>query len=304
MKKVALVLGGGGARGLSHIGVLNVLEKENIPIDMIVGTSMGAIIGACYAVNPNAKEVEKCIRKALEGSAFANMRLNIFQEKPEDKKNFFDKAQDFIKYGYIQIAEHTKYAILELEKLEEMIFSVVPDIDIRETKIPFSCVATDLTNGDEKVFNRGSLRKCVLASSSIPGIFPPIEIDSTFYCDGGSVNVTPVSTARNRGAGLIVACDVKSKIVRWEKPEKAVEIISRSNYITGVMLNNLSLRDADVLINADVKYLHWYDFEKMDLIIKEGAKAAELVVPRIRAKLEAFGLPGFLKRLFKGLGNR
>ena len=299
MKKIALVLGGGGARGLSHIGVLNVLEKENIPIDMIVCTSMGSIVGACYAANPKAKEVETNVRKALEGSAFGNMRLNIFAEKPENQKTIFEKAQDFIKYGYIQIAEHTKYAILEIGKLEEIIDSLIPDIDIRETKIPFSCVATDLTNGDEKVFNRGSLRKCVLASSSIPGIFPPIEIDGLYYCDGGSVNVTPVSTARNRGAGLIIAVDVKSKIVRWEKPEKAVEIVSRSNYITGVMLNNIILRDADVVIMPAIKYMHWSDFDKINLIVKEGEKAAALAIPKIRAKIEMFNITGFFKRLFK-----
>jgi NTE family protein len=121
MKKIALVLGGGGARGLSHLGVLNVLEKENIPLDMIVGTSMGSIIGACYAVNPNAKEVEENVRKALAGSAFANMKLDTFTHKPDEKMSIFDKAQEFIKYGYIQIAEHTKYAILGIEKLEEII---------------------------------------------------------------------------------------------------------------------------------------------------------------------------------------
>ena len=95
MKKVALVLGGGGARGLAHIGALKVLEKENIPIDLIAGTSMGSIIGACYAVYRDAGEVEAHIRRALNGSAFANMKLGIFAEKPEDKKNVFDKAQDF-----------------------------------------------------------------------------------------------------------------------------------------------------------------------------------------------------------------
>jgi len=300
MKKTALVLGGGGARGLSHIGVLNVLQKENIPIDMIVGTSMGSIIGACYAVNPNAKEVEANVRKALAGSAFANMKLDTFQHKSDEKRNIFDKAQEFIKYGYIQIAEHTKYAILGIEKLEEIIHSLVPDIDIRETKIPFSCVATDLTNGDEKVFNRGSLRQCVLASSSIPGVFPPIEIDSIYYSDGGSANVTPVSTARNRGAGLIIACDVKSKIVRWStKPEKAIDIITRSNYITGVMLNNLIIRDADVLMMPDVKYLHWYDFDKINFIITEGEKAAALAIPKIKAKIEMSNIAGFFKNLFK-----
>ncbi len=299
MKKVALVLGGGGARGLSHLGVLCVLEKEKIPIDMIIGTSMGAIIGACYACYSNAAEVEAIVRKSLKGSAFANMRLNIFDEKPEDKKNLFDKAQDFIKYGYIHIAEHTKYSILELVQLEDIINSMLPDIDIKETKIPFTCVATDITYGEEKVFTHGSLRKCVLASSSIPGIFPPIEIDGIFYSDGGAVNVTPVSAARNRGAGLIIACDVKSKVIRWDKPEKAVDVISRTNYITGTMLNNICLKDADVLIMPAIKYLHWSDFDKINLMIKEGEKAAAQSISLIRAKLGALNIWDTIKKWFK-----
>lgn len=298
MKKKALVLGGGGARGLAHIGALRVFEKEKIRFDMIVGTSMGSIIGACYAVAPNADQVEAMVRKALEGSAFAGMKLNIFTDKPEDKKTLFDKAQDFIKYGYIHIAEHTKYSLLDIGKLEQIINDILPDIDISETKIPFYCVATDITYGQEKIFTSGSLRKAVIASSSIPGVFPPIEIDGIYYCDGGSVNVTPAPTARSLGAGIVIAVDVKSRIVKWEKPEIAKEVVSRSNYITGVILNNIALKEADIVVFPDVKQLHWSAFDKISMIIKEGEKAAMQSLPKIKARLGMFGFINFFTGLF------
>jgi NTE family protein len=299
MKKTSLVLGGGGARGLAHIGVLKALEKEKIRFDMIVGTSMGSIIGAAYAVNPDAGQVEALIRSALKCSAFASMKLNLFTEKPEDQKNIFEKAGDFIKYGYIHIAEHTKYSLLDIEKLNQIINDILPDIDMSQTKIPFYCVATDLTNSAEKVFSKGSLRKAVLASSSIPGVFPPILIDGVFYCDGGSVNVTPVSAARGLGAKVILAVDVKSQVMKWEKPEIAKEIVSRSNYVTGVILNNIALSDADIIIRPAVKQLHWSDFDKTDMIIKEGEIATAAMSPRIKARLNPLSLIERIKSIFK-----
>jgi NTE family protein len=304
MKKVGLALGGGGARGFAHIGVLRILEREKIPIQCIAGTSMGAIIGACYAVEPDIEAILHRINKILITDLFSGMKIKVFKQDDSFlRKSFFSRAQSIIRTGYLYIVGETHHSLVGLDKLEDPINKLLPDIDISQTRIPYACVATDLTHGRMKIFTRGSLRRCVLASASIPGIFPPVEIDGIHYTDGGAVSVTPVHAAKKLGAEFIVASDVKSKIVRWEKPEKASEIMSRSNYITGVMLNELHLKDADVVITPAVKHLHWADFDKLDFIISRGEKAAEFKMLELKMKTSYNGVVSKVFDFF-GLGKK
>jgi NTE family protein len=287
-KKIALALGGGGARGLAHLGVLKVLEEQKIPISFMGGTSMGAIIAACYALNPDVGALEQKINKALEDLKFYRMRLNIFKDDKNalSRTNFFRRAQDFMKYGFIYLVGETQTSFMKLEIIEELINSLIPDIDFKDTKLPFVCVATDLSQGQEKVFWEGSLRKAVLASSLIPGIFPPIEIDGVFYCDGSPVSQSAVGAVKRFGADIIVASDVKSKIMRLSKPEKAKEVVARSSYVTGAMLNELQLKEADVVIAPNVKHFHWSEFDYADVMIREGIKGAADQVGKIRQLLK------------------
>jgi NTE family protein len=300
LKKIGLAIGGGGARGLTHIGILRVLEKEKIPIYCIAGTSMGAIIGACYAVEPDINLLESRIREILTGPLFSRMRLDFYGDrKLNPKKGLLSKTKSFIVDGYLHFVRETSFSFLPLEKLEQFINILLPDIKISDTKIPFACVATDLTNGRERIFTQGALRKCILASSAIPGLFPPVNIDGIYYNDGGSVNVTPINAAKRLNADYIIACDVKSRIMRWEKPEKAKEIIARSNYITGTLLNMINLKKADIIISPAVKHIHWTGFNKIDFMIEKGERAALQRIWRIKAAIKYKILLKNVIRLFK-----
>ena len=299
MRKIGLALGGGGARGLAHLGVLRVLEHGRIPVSCIAGTSMGAIVGACYALNPSVATVEKSIRTALKHSAFASMKINLLSRNEEVLKNhklsFLERARHFAKSGYLAYISTTKPAFVELEKLEQLIAVLLPDISIRDTTIPFCCVAANLTDGTEKVFTRGSLRRAVLASSSIPGVFPPVQIDGRYFNDGAAVNVTPVRAAKGMGADIVVASNVKGAISRWYKPESASEVVARSYYITGIFLNRLQLKEADVVIIPAIGHMHWTDFAKMDFMIARGEKAAHHKLLELRLKAGTKGLAARLK---------
>jgi len=299
-KKIGLALGGGGARGLAHLGILKVLEDNKVPIHCISGTSMGAIIGACYAVEPDIRFVDAKVRKVLSGSLFADLKIDMFSNTDkENVKGFLPRTKALIIDGIMRIIGEAKYSYLPEAKLEQFINLLLPDIDIKETELCFSCVATDLTNGKEKIFDRGSLRRTVLASSAIPGVFPPVEIDGIYYNDGGSVDVTPVKAAGELGADFIIACDVKSKVMRWEKPEKANEILNRSNYITGSLLNEYNLRGAAVVVAPAVKHIHWTGFDKIDFLSQKGLEAAEEKMPEIR---KAYGKRTMLGRFAEALG--
>ena len=205
MKKIGLALGGGGARGISHLGVLRAMSKNNIPVHFIAGTSMGAMIGACYAFNPDIDNLNKVLGRAFSSSLFKDIRLSAIKGKDNDK-TFFRKAKNLIKEGYKIVIERTAYSMIDISKLEELVGMIVPDADFSETALPFACVATNLSDGCEKVFTEDSLRQAVMASSAVPGIFPPVKIKDDFYDDGGFVNLTPVSVAKKLGADIVVAC--------------------------------------------------------------------------------------------------
>ena len=275
MKKIGIALGGGGARGLAHIGVLKILENSKVPVYAISGISMGAIIGAAYAIEPNIEKLEKRVREILSGSVFSKLRIEMLQSETgkNEKSTFLEKAKSFIINGYIHIVEETKPAFFMLDKLEELVYGLLPDIDISDTKLPFACVATDLTNGKEKVFTKGSIRKCVIASSCIAGVFPPLLMDGFYYNDGGYVGSIPVKVLKDLGADYIIASDVKSRSMRWEKVSKAKDVISRSNYITGALLSEYMLKEADLVISPAVKHINWTGFNKIDFLIKKGEKA-------------------------------
>jgi NTE family protein len=177
--KIALVLGGGGARGLAHIGVLKVLEKNHLPIDIIVGTSIGALIGGFYAARTSIELIEK-------------MALSV------DLK-FVAKmlAPSFSTSG-----------LVDGERVRSFLGKFLGEIKIEDMTIPFSSVATDLTTGEEVIFTSGSLVDAIMASIAIPMLFNPVHYQNRYLVDGGLVNPLPVSVAYRLGAEVIIAANV------------------------------------------------------------------------------------------------
>ncbi len=283
MKK-AIALGGGGARALAHVGVLKILEQNNITFDYVAGTSMGSIIGALYAVGQDADRIEKTLKNYFFNIMFSKLNMQKMQDESQtaSARSLIRKAREFVKYG----SQEGGSSFLSHSMLEEMINSIIPDIDISETKIPFACVATDITNGKEKVFTNGSLRRIVLASASIPGVFPPVNIDNIWYTDGAHVNVTPVSVAKNFGAEFVIASDVKSKLKTLESlPTNSKDIMNRCNFIANYLFYEILIKDASVVIEPNVKQISWSEFNKFNLMVSEGKKAAEAKLEEIKQKL-------------------
>jgi NTE family protein len=278
-KRIGLALGGGGARGLAHLGVLRSFKKNNIYLSAICGTSMGAIIGGAFAADPDIKALEEKFKKALSCELFEKMRFASLKGRaPEEKKisgSIFVRARNLFKQGFLKYIENTKQAFFEQGPLEELISIIVPDIQIDKTKIPFSCVATDLANASRKVFKSGSLRRSILASASIPGIFPPIEIDGKYYSDGGAVAPTPVLQLRQMGIDYAVASNVKSILPKWDRIDSAGKILHRYDYIVGISLNEEILKNADLVISPEVRHLHWTDFDKLEMLIAKGEESAD-----------------------------
>lgn len=294
--KVGLALGGGGARGLAHIGVLKVLKKENIPIDFITGTSMGAIIGAVYALTKDISAIEKITEKYSKISEF-NIDLSFSEKERKDKPFFLKKMSDFLKKGYMLNLELTKKYINDGEGLRKIIEELVNNKTFEDTQIPFAVTAADLVKGEKIIIRRGKLFDALLASASIPGMFPPLILDKKILVDGGIVDVVSIEAAQSLGANFVIAVSVSQTIKKRDEFNNAVEILFRSDSITSSELRKLQLSFADVVITPKVGRFHWSDFSKAEQCVREGEIAAQNNILELKKKLKKVK-PNWWERLF------
>ncbi len=295
--KVGLALGGGGARGLAHLGVLQVLEEEQIPIDVIAGTSMGAIVGALYAYNPDIKDLTAKVRQCIEAGAFRSLMNDLNKEK--DREGLLYKFSGFIKRAYLSTIIKTRLSVIPKERIENVIVELLPDVNIEDLKIPFCVTATNLFKGEEIIINKGPLRKAVLASASIPGILPPVEWDGDLLSDGGSVSECPINGCRQLGAEVVIAVNVKSRKRYLEHLDNGLEVISRANYITGTRLNELNLLKADIVISPPVGNIHWAHFIRVDHCLKRGERAVWSKLELIKETIKKTKFKRFIGKIFK-----
>lgn len=248
--KIALVLGAGSSKGFAHIGVLKVLEMNNIPIHMIIGTSVGSAVGSLYAYGYDAFQLQ---------------RISFSIEKGD----IVDLIIPFPTNGFIKG-----------EKLEAFINKTLNHTPMEKLKIPFYAVATDIQNGQEVVFDRGNTGQAVRASCSIPGIFRPVQIGDKMYVDGGVVSPIAVDAAKRLGADIVIAVDISSDVDRT-KPESTIATIFQTFNIMYSKLSSIQLAKADVVIRPKVGYISSSDFEKRHEAILEGEKAAIEALPQI-----------------------
>ncbi len=271
MSKFGLALGGGGARGLAHIGVLKVLDSEGIKINYITGCSMGAVVGGLYAYFGSAKEVEIFIHDLIEHPKFIELgidKLNKKTKKPD--KNYFEQFLDYIEVRFQALKSLNSLSYFDEESTKK-IYQIFPDVPIENLQIKFSAITTDLLSGEEINFTKGNLRDVIRASSAIPGIFPPVKYENYFLVDGSASESVPAGKVREIGADRVLAVDVTRSLKVVEEPKNIFEILFRTEDITSYHLSILRLREADLIIRPQIKQLTWADYDKVDEIISAGA---------------------------------
>ncbi len=303
MVKFGLALGGGGARGLAHVGVLKVLEKAGIDIFAITGCSMGSVIGALYAYYGSAQAVEDKVINVIENTDFEKYGLHALDEENNHKRKYhFESLFDMINVRFHVLMSLKNRSYFNEEKTAE-IFSVFPEAPIETLKIKFSAIATDLISGEEVNLTKGNLRTVIKASSAIPGIFPPVKIDDLLLVDGAASESVPVRKVKELGADRVLAVNVTKCLKRKEPPTNLLEILYRSQDITSFHLSQERLHEADLVIKPAVRELNWTDFEKVKEIIKAGEIAAEESLEEIKKlykqSLFVTGLKNKLRKVFK-----
>ncbi len=288
-KKVGLALGGGGVRGFSHIGVLNILEKEGIDIDLIVGTSAGALIGGAYASGQSPQEIQAKIDAYLRSPEFNVSKIkSIGLTFSPESKSLFKKTRNFIMNRFWFVRSFFTPSVLSSGDFQSLINYFLPDIDIRETKIPFLAVSTDLITGRQIVFSEGPLRQAVLASCSVPGAVEPVHQGDWILADGGITSIVPVHAAREAGADVVIAVMVDCDLPASVSIETGMDAFYRAGEITTNTLEAAELKDADVIIRPQVGDLHWMDFSRAGDLIRKGEEATRDALGKIHGALPLY----------------
>lgn len=240
--KIGLVLGGGAARGFAHIGVIRTLEQEKIPIDIIVGTSVGSLVGAIYADKVNSFELE------WEGFSL-------------EKEDIFD-------FSILR----AKTGVVKGDRLENFINKHVSSRNIEDLKIPLVVVAVDLKTGKEVLLDKGSVAKAVRASSSIPGVFEPLEYQGHLLVDGGVIGNIAPEVARKYGADIIVTVDI-GKNVTNNDIDNVIDITLQAINIMGNKIDSFKHKDSDILIQPEVGDIGMMDFSEKKKCMLAGIEA-------------------------------
>jgi NTE family protein len=251
---LGLALGGGFSRGFAHLGVLQVLEQNHIPVSFIAGTSVGSILGAAYASGAPLTRIMDTCRK-IRFRDFARWRVS-------------------------------RLGFASNQRIGELIENVFESRTFEDLKIPLAVVATDLATGEPVVFSHGNLSDAIRASCAFPGLFEPVQIGTRCLADGGLVAPVPTRAARSLGASRIIAVSVGVEDGRRGAPSNIFQVVSRA--VSAAQKHQLEVweRHADLVLRPDVQSLAWDDFDRADEAIEAGAQAARRALPRIEKLLQ------------------
>lgn len=245
MKDVGLALGGGAVLGAAHIGVIRAIGESDIRVNHIAGTSIGALVAALYAFNKDWKEMKEIASEL----------------------NWIDISQLAL----------SRFGLLSNDRLGDLIIEHIGDKNIEDADIPLALIATDVVNGKKVVLQKGSVAEAVMASTSIPGIFKPVEIDGQMLIDGGVAENVPVKTVRDMSDDYVIGVDLNSQHT-YEKPENVLDVILNSFHFLMQKSDRLQTKGADLLIKPDLSGFNRSDMSQTDELVKQGYEESKMVL--------------------------
>lgn len=296
--KVGLVLSGGGAKGLAHIGVLKVLEEQGVKIDYIGGTSMGAIIGGLYASGYTASQLDS-IFKAVDADALLQDYI------PRNSKSFYEKRNDEIYALQLPFDDFKIGSPVSLSKgmynynlLNKLLAHVRYENDFSKLPIPFLCIATDVVSGEAVVLEKGNLPQSILASGAFPSLYTPVEINNRLLIDGGVVNNYPIQELRDKGIDIIIGVDVQDGKKDRKDIKGALDILMQiANY---GMYDGMEekKKQTDIYIKPDISTFSVVTFDKGNEIILKGIEAAKEKISQLQKISSNYTKPKLPEYLF------
>lgn len=285
--KTCLVLGGGGARGGAHVGVLKVLERERIPIDCIVGTSMGAIVGGLYAAGYSADEIHTILDNV-------DWNATLRDKPPRSDRGMRRKEDDLRLLGGVELGIHEgslafPRGVIQGQRLElllrELLLPVATVRDFDDLAIPFRAVATDIVKGEKVVFGEGDLAAAIRASMSVPGVFAPVKIDGRLLVDGGVLDNVPVDEARRLGAQRLIVSHVGSPLRTEEGLSSPLAITEQMSSILmqrEVEAQLATLGEQDLLLMPELGDIASEQFNRAPEAVAPGQRAADAAASQLQ----------------------
>lgn len=297
--KIGLVLSGGGAKGLAHIGILRAMEQAGLTPDYITGTSMGSIVGGLYSIGYTADEIEQMAANVDWDAILSNkIPLNeiTFEEKKYYGRFIAELPVDGIKVGLPR-------GLIEGQQLSELLSRLTRsahDIeDFNNLSIPFACVAADIATGEPIVLNKGSLPEAIRASMSIPTVFTPVEIDGKLLVDGGLVRNFPVEEAKSMGADIIIGVFVSSDLNSKEELNDLISVLTQSAFVTSAFDSRRQKEMVDILIEPNLKEYSTVSFNQWENIIERGDETGQSYIPVFQNLADSLSKIGSLNTIKK-----
>ena len=289
--RIGLVLSGGGARGLAHIGVLKVLQTLRVPIDAIAGTSMGAVVGGLYASGLNAGQIESVVRSLNWQEAFRDQppRQDLTLRRKEEDDNFLVNFRIGVRHGHLVLPEGLIEGQSLTEILRRLTLPVARITNFNDLPTPFRAIATNLATGAEVVMSSGDLTSAMRASMSVPGLFAPVARGGQLLIDGGVSDNLPIDVARAMGVDVLIVVDVSYPM---ESPRRLNGVAGISAQTLAILMRRRSDRELatlgphDVLIQPDLNGISSFDFGNVNRLLAIGESAAW----KMRRRLAAFSV--------------
>jgi len=282
---IALALGGGGARGVAHIGVIETLEAAGVPVAALAGSSAGAVVGGMWLALGSATAMAARWREFLSSGLLPGPLPDILlASEVSSRDNLLLHFAKRLMVGATVVLALERRSLVDLRDFERALEFLLPDVDIEDLPVPFTAVSTDFATGEVYAPRTGSLRRTATASSAVPGVVPPVTIGGRAYVDGGVVSDVPVEQARELGPWPVVAVDVGEDPGPVD-PEhvKVPRALLRAGIITHRALRSYALAAADLVISPAVGGIHWSEFSRSEEALAAGRAAAEAALPAVRA---------------------
>ncbi len=277
-RNVGVALGAGGARGIAHLGAIRAIERSKYNIKYLAGSSMGALIAAMFAFEPDIEKVIEKFVQYVEQNEKKLEKLSIFKNLEKRELSKFQTAREVIFKFFLCSLLTRKRNIIDGELLMEFISDLLPDANIENAKIPLAVVTFDLNSMEQFVISKGSLIKAVAASSAIPGVFPPILWDGRELVDGGGISPVPVDVVHNLGANKVIAVDVSPSVRKDKENLSGLEIILRTQSGESEKLKNAELERAWKSVVVRLDRINWWNFEYYKSVMKRGFETTNLAL--------------------------
>jgi NTE family protein len=287
-KPIALVLGGGGARGMAHIGVFKALEEEGVPIDMIVGASIGAFAASLYGLTRDWRYLKERTVEFLNSKGFKKYGKGLTDDISGRKRQAY-RFMPFIQKAGALVILAARKSLVSHKRMREAVDGLIPDKLFADSQIPLAVVALDLKACEEVVIRQGSLRDACALSANLAGFFPPQVYNDKLVVDPSPISSVPIDAAHSLGAAAVIAVDIRSKLEPIDKIASGVDAVFRVAAMACDRANETQIARADVVITPGVSGTYWSDFRDVDAHIAEGERAARDVMPQIKSVLKKLG---------------